>query len=190
MELLEAIRTRRTIKDFRPDPVPADTLDRALAAGLWAQNHKLTQPWRWTILGPETHRRLAQTFANSQTASLPPDTDPAERARLHAAASEKILSKPTLVAISQQRSTDPTQQREDYGAIACALQNVQLTAWSEGLGMQWSSGKIITLPSTYDVLSIDSSREEIVGLLFFGYPAKVPPAQPRESFAAVSRRLP
>ena len=190
MELHEAIQTRRTIKDFRPDAVPADVLERALSAGLWAQNHKLTQPWRWTILGPQTHLRLAETFADSQAALLPPDTDPAERARLHANALGKIQEKPCIVAISQQRSVSPTQTREDYGAISCAIQNVQLAAWSEGLGMQWSSGKIITLPSTYEALSIDSANEEIVGLLFFGYPARVPPVQPRQPLAAVSRHLP
>ena len=190
MELHEAIQTRRTIKDFRPDAVPADVLERALSAGLWAQNHRLTQPWRWTILGPQTHRRLAETFADAQTAPLPPDTDPAERDRLHANALAKIREKPCLVAVSQQRSSSPTQQREDYGAISCAIQNVQLAAWSQGLGMQWSSGQIIALPSTYATLSIDETKEEIVGFLFFGYPAKVPPAQPRRPLAEVSRHLP
>ena len=190
MDLSEAIQTRRTIKDFRLDAVPANVLNRALTSGLWAQNHKLTQPWRWTILGPQTHMRLAETFADAQTDSLPSDTDPIERTRVRATALTKIQEKPCVVAVSQLRSASPTQTREDYGAISCAIQNVQLTAWSEGLGMQWSSGKIITLPSTYETLTIDPAREEIVGLLFFGYPAKVPPAQPRHLLAEVSRQLP
>ena len=190
MELSEAIHSRRTIKDFRPGAVPADALDRALSAGLWAQNHKLTQPWCWTILGPQTHGRLAESFADAQTATLPPDTAPADRARLRATALTKIQEKPCVVAVSQQRSLSAVQTREDYGAISCAIQNVQLTAWAEGLGMQWSSGKIIDLPSTYATLSIDETKEELVGLLFFGYPARVPPAPPRQGLAEVSRHLP
>ena len=189
MELLEAIHTRRTIKDFRPDPVPAAVLERALAAGLWAQNHKLTQPWRWTLLGPQTHRRLAETFAQSQADTLPADAPAAERERVRVAAAAKILQKPCLVAVSQQRSASPVQQREDYGAIACAIQNVQLAAWAEGVGMQWSSGKIITLPEIYEVLSVNPAREEMVGILFFGYPAAVPSAPARRPLAEVSRRL-
>lgn len=190
MELFEAIRARRTIKDFRPDPVPGDALERALTAGLWAQNHKLTQPWRWTILGPHTHRRLADTFGRSQAAMLGADADPSERGHLQAKAAEKILSKPCIVVGSQRLEGSPAQRKEDYGAISCAIQNVQLAAWAEGIGMQWSSGKIITLPETYEILSIDPAQEEIVGLLFFGYPSSVPAAQPRKPLAEVSRHLP
>ena len=189
MELFEALRQRRTIKDFKPDAVPAALLERALATGLWAQNHKLTEPWRFTLLGPETHRRLAERFAQGQAASVG-EADPARREQIRREAAAKILSKPCLVAVSQSLGGSPAQRREDYGAIACAVQNIQLAAWAEGLGMQWSSGKIIALPETYEVLAIDPAREEIVGLLFFGFPASVPAAQARRPLAEVSRRLP
>ena len=189
MELTEAIFSRRTIKDFRPDPVPGDLLDRALTAGLWAQNHRLTEPWRFTILGPETHRRLAEAFAEAQAALAGADGDHARRDKLRADALGKILAKPCVVAISQKLGP-PTQRQEDYGAISCAIQNIQLSAWAEGLGMQWSSGKIIELPQTYEVTGIVAGQESIVGLLFFGYPASIPPAQPRQPLAVVSRRLP
>ena len=68
MELFAAILQRRTIKDFLPGAVPAEVLERTLTAGLWAQNHRLTEPWRFTILGPETHARLAEDFAGAQAA--------------------------------------------------------------------------------------------------------------------------
>ena len=188
MDLLEAIYQRRTIKGFQPRPVPAEILERALTAGLWAQNHKLTEPWRFTLLGPETHRRLAESFAQAQAERAGADGDDA--AKVAAEAREKILSKPCVVAVSQRLNGPPAQRREDYGAIACAIQNIQLAAWAEGVGMQWSSGKIIGMPPTYGTLGIDPAQEEIVGLLFFGYPANVPAAQARQPLAAVSRQLP
>ena len=183
---MDAIFQRRTIKDFKPDPVPPDVLERALTAGLWAQNHRLTEPWRFTVLGPETHRQLAETFARSQAATL----SGVGREKVLADARGKILAKPRLVAVSQRLDGPPAQRREDYGAIACAIQNIQLAAWADGVGMQWSSGKIIGLPPVYEVLAIDPAREELVGMLFFGYPANVPAAQPRQPLAAVSRNLP
>jgi nitroreductase len=165
MDLSEAVLTRRTIKDFKPDPVPADLLERVLAAGLWAQNHRLTQPWRFAILGPQTHRKLA-------------------------VGADKLLSKPQIVAVSYRLSEYEAQRREDCAAVACAIQIIQLAAWAEGLGMQWSSGKIIRLTSTYELLEIVPEEEEIVGLLFFGFPADVPAAQHRKPLGEVSRRLP
>ena len=190
MELMEAIFHRRTIKDFKPDTVPATILKRALTAGLWAQNHRLTEPWRFTLLGPQTHAQLAETFARAQADSLPGAKDDAARQeKVRADARSKILSKPCVVAISQRLGV-PAQQREDYAAIACALQNIQLAAWAEGVGMQWSSGKIIDLPGTYEALAIDPGQAQLVGLLFFGYPASVPPAQARKPLAEVLNRLP
>ena len=170
MELLEAILQRRTIKDFKPDVVPSDVLDRALTAGLWAQNHRLTEPWRFTILGPETHAQLAESFAQAQAAQSSADA----AGKVQADARGKILSKPCVVAVSQRLGGPAAQQREDYAAVACAIQNIQLAAWAEGVGMQWSSGKIIQLPAAYARLGIDPAREEIVGLLFFGYPGERP----------------
>lgn len=190
MELSEAIFQRRTIKDFKPDAVPITLLERALTAGSWAQNHKLTEPWRFTLLGPETRQRLAETFAEAQAASSGSDSAPDRAEQTRREATRKILSKPCVVAVSQHLSGSPAQRKEDYAAIACAIQNIQLAAWAEGVGMQWSSGKIIQLPATYAALAIDPAQEELVGLLFFGYPASIPAAQPREPLAEVSRRLP
>jgi nitroreductase len=164
MDIQNFILSRRTIKDFKPDPVPADALDRALTAGTWAQNHKLTEPWRFIVLGPETHRALA-------------------------AIDGKLATKPCIVAVTCLRTGDAFQQREDYAAACCAIQNIQLAAWAEGIGMQWSTGRTAMSPQTQALLSINPDEEEFVGLLYFGYPASVPKPQPRRPLAEVTRRL-
>ena len=58
MELEEAIRTRRTHKAYAPEPVERDTLDELLELARWAPNHNLTNPWRFSVLGPEALARL------------------------------------------------------------------------------------------------------------------------------------
>jgi nitroreductase len=165
MDVLDAILTRRTIKDFKPQAVPGDVLDRALAAGTWAQNHRMTQPWRFIVLGPETHRALA-------------------------AFDQKLASKPAIVAVTYRLSADEEQRREDYAATCCAIQNIQLAAWAAGLGMQWSTGRTSQLPETRVLLGIDPGEEEMAGLLYFGYPSLVPKTLPRKPLEEVMRRLP
>jgi nitroreductase len=190
VELLDAILHRRTIKDFKPDPVPDAVLERALTAGLWAQNHRLTQPWRFVVLGPETHRALAEAGAAAQRQSLRSDTDAATRDKVWADAVQKLMSKPRIVAVTTLLSSDALQRREDYAATCCAIQNIQLAAWAEGLGMQWSTSKQTQQPQTYNLLAIEPAAEEIVGFLYFGYPALVPTPALRKPLTEVMRRLP
>lgn len=190
MELWDAILTRRTIKEFRPDPVPDAVLERVLTAGVWAQNHRMTQPWRFLVLGPETQRALAEAGAEAQLRALPANTDEATRAKVRAGAVQKLLSKPRIVVVTCVLSGDAFQRREDYAAVCCAIQNIHLAAWEQGLGMQWSTGKQTQQPSTYDLLTIDPAAEEIVGFLYFGYPALVPPPPLRKPPAEVTRYLP
>ena len=47
--VVTAIENRRTIHEFRPDPIAEETLWRILDAARWAPNHRLTEPWRFTI---------------------------------------------------------------------------------------------------------------------------------------------
>jgi nitroreductase len=165
MNVNEAIRTRRTIKEFKPQPVPADMLDRVLAAGTLAQNHRLTEPWRFRVLGEQTHAALAAIDA-------------------------KMATKPAIVAVTCVLQGDAFQRKEDYAAVACAVQNIQLAAWAEGVGMQWGTGRTAMAPETAHLLGIDAQSEEMVGLLFFGYPAVVPPSARRKPLSEVAQRLP
>ena len=187
MELFEAILSRRTIKDFTSQPVSTEGLERALTAGLWAQNHRLTQPWRFTILGPATRQALAAAAADARLATLSAADDDDARARVRASAEQKILSKPSIVAVSSVLAADQGQWKEDYAAVCCAIQNIQLAAWAEGLGMQWSTSKLISHPATYQLLEINPAAEEIVALLYFGYPAVMPAAVKRKPLSEVSR---
>src|SRR3954453_6566126 len=52
MEVSEAIRTRRTHKAFKPEPVDRAVLDELFELARWAPNHNLTNPWRFRVVGP------------------------------------------------------------------------------------------------------------------------------------------
>ena len=188
MELQEAILTRRSIKNFAPAPVPADALERALSAGRWAQNHHLTQPWRFIVLGAQTQCALAALSAEELLKMLPAG-DPA-RDKVRAGAEQKFLSKPQIVVVTYRLDPDALLRVEDYAATCCAIQIIQLAAWGEGLGMQWSSNRMTRHPASYELFQINPTEEEIVAFLYFGYPASVPAAGPRKPLSDLLRRLP
>lgn len=167
------IRERRSIFTFDGRVVPRNVLTSLLDAGIWAPNHKLTEPWRFTVVGPQTHHALALLNGEIKADKLGNCTAE-HRTQAQRAGLEKLESKPTIVAVSYVKEGDAARQREDYAATCCAIQNIQLAAWEAGVGVQWSTGALTRDARSYDVLGIDSVAEEIVGFLYMGYASVVP----------------
>jgi nitroreductase len=190
MDTLTALRERRTIHEYLPGPVDSVTVLRLLGYGLLAPNHKLTQPWRFILVGPETQRRLADISAAHAASNAKPGSDAASIRQLEEKTRNKLLAKPTVVVVLCQKSDDAIRAREDQYAVAAAMQNIQLAAWSEGIGSKWSTGKVIRVPETASLLGIDPAREEILGLLFLGKPAEMPALKPRKPIEELVRALP
>jgi nitroreductase len=174
MHVHEAIRSRRSIFQFRPEPVPPELLERIIGFGVWAPNHHLTEPWRFSALGEQTRQRLAKRYGELQLRKAAPDCSPEVRAQVQAGGEAKFLSKPTMVVVSCLQQGDEERRREDFAATCCAVQNVLLAAWAEGIGMQWSTNPLIRDPLTHELLDIDPEQEQILGFLYAGYPAETP----------------
>jgi len=51
MEIIEAILNRRSIRSFKPDPVPKKTLEEILDVCRWAPSGGNAQPWQFAVLG-------------------------------------------------------------------------------------------------------------------------------------------
>src|SRR5687767_15856769 len=111
MEAEEAIRTRRTHKAFRPEPLDRATIDELLELARWAPNHHLTNPWRFRVLGPGALERL-KAAAGEEAAG-------------------KLDRAPTLVAVSSAGN------HEDRDATAVAAYIVLLAAHARGLAGYW-----------------------------------------------------
>jgi iodotyrosine deiodinase len=60
-EFLETIRTRRTVRDYAPDPVPLDIIDTAIEAAASAPSGANRQPWKFVVVrDPEVKRRIRE----------------------------------------------------------------------------------------------------------------------------------
>ena len=174
MDVLDVLRSRRTIFKFSSRPVSEETLTRIFEFGLWAPNHHVTEPWRFIVLGERTKETLGRRYAELQEGKAPGDADKESRKKLWQAGYVKFMSKPAIAAVSCVQEGDEQQRREDYAAVCCAMQNVQLAAWELGVGMQWSTGPSTMQIDTYELLGVDREREYIVGFFYMGYPREIP----------------
>ncbi|MFN8532992.1 MAG: nitroreductase [Dehalococcoidia bacterium] len=175
MSVQEAIRARRTIKDYRPDPVPRDLVRLVLDAAAWAPNHHLTAPWRFVILEGVSRLPLAELRRALKRRELQEKRLPADQIEAEAADSgAKLLRAPNLIVVACQQAGDVIRREEDYSATAAAIQNMLLAATELGLGTFWTSGPIAVAPETNALLGLDQT-DRIVGIIHLGFPVEVLP---------------
>lgn len=181
--IYEAILTRRTVHDYTSEPLPEGALERALEAARWAPNHKLTNPWRFTILGPQARAQLATLAVSIKC----PDRDEDDPVALRV--KEKFSNPAALIVVSQVVDEDEARAMEDYAAIACAIQNMSLALHAEGIGTKWSSGAITRHERTLELAALPAN-ERSVGFVWVGYAQREPRQPPRLELEQIVRQVP
>jgi nitroreductase len=171
MEVDAAVRTRRTHKAYRPEPVDAATLDELLDLARWAPNHHLTNPWRFRILGPASLERLKAAADAAKAGSA-----------------RKLDRAPTLVVVSARQTGDPVQNREDVLATGVAAYIVLLGAHAHGLAGYWRTLGILDEPGGRAAIGLEPD-EVAVGLLHLGHPLHPPQPSERAPLSEVATRL-
>ncbi len=169
MELDEAIRTRRTHKAYQPEPLDRATLDELFELARWAPNHKLTNPWRFRVVGPQALERLKAAA-----------DDPIAAAKLDRA--------PTLVAVSATQGGDPVLDEEDVLATATAAYIVLLAAHGRGLAGYWRTPGMLRTEAGRTALEV-ADDERVLGLLHLGHPRQEPRVPERAPVADVATYL-
>ncbi len=168
MDALEAIRQRRTAQAFGPSTISDEDLREALQVAMLAPNHKLTFPWKFVVVGPESRQALKEQKKQEALAKrITPATD-AELAKMEEQLQLKMLNPAALVAFCCTRNEDEFRQREDYAAVCCGIQNFTIALAAKGYQTKWSTGRVTRSPDTYELLSVDPTRFEIVGFLWVG----------------------
>lgn len=181
MNAREILLTRRTVHTFEPGPVDPETVERALECAVRAPNHKVTAPWKFFLPGPETVSAIIELNADLLLATKGPSA--AEHKR-------KSWSRmPGWLVVTCRRSDDPVRWREDWAACAAAVQNFMLSLWSEGVASKWSSGPVTRDARLLELLGLNPSEHDVVGLVWFGIAAEVPTTA-REGHDAHTVRLP
>jgi nitroreductase len=185
LDLKTAILSRRTVHEFSADPVPQDLIEEALKLALWAPNHKLTYPWMFYWVGKETQSKFADLAVELKSQSDPPPSEVMLKA-LH----KKLSVIPQMIAVGCKKVESAFQQREDYAAVACGLQNASLFLHEQGYASKWSTGGFTRQEKTYDILGVNSDEVDIVGFLFVGKGQPPAKQQVRPALESVLLRTP
>jgi nitroreductase len=179
MDVSDAIRQRRSIKKFTDRAPTREQIETLLAAAALAPNHRLTQPWRFYVLGPQA--RYAYGLAlGERKARKQPDAESGRALRDAVAAEHRAL--PGMIAVAVVNRDDPEVRDEDYAATMMAVENLALAAVELGLGTHIKTGGVMSDPAARAAAGVRDD-ERIVAIVNVGVPEEIPPPKMRESAA-------
>ena len=143
MNVSDALSQRRSIKKFTNRPVTREEIETLLSAAVAAPNHRLSQPWRFYVLGPEA-RHAYGTVLGGRKAKKIEDPEAARTMRENVAVEHRAL--PAMLAVAMVNNENPEIREEDYAAVMMAVQNLCLAAVDLGLGTHVKTGAIMADP--------------------------------------------
>jgi len=177
----EILRSRRTIGTFRPEPPPRDVILSAVEIATWAPNHRKTEPWRFTWLGPAAVRLIIELNAELVAAKKGPEEAAKKRRQWTAVPGWLAGHMPEVVR------SDATRRR--LCRLLLCDSNLMLSLWSRGIGTKWSTGSVTQHAQFAEISRFDPQAERVVGLIWYGYP-NVIPDQTRKPPTDVLRETP
>jgi Nitroreductase len=182
MHIEEAIQTRRSIGRVKKDPVDRNLIEKVLEAATWAPSHHNTQPWRFIVMTGDGRAKLGEGYARVALATLGAGESPELEERLRKER-VKAYRSPVVIAVVCSPSDDPRATLvEEIAASHTSVQNLLLAAHANGLGAIWRSGDPMYHPLMNDTFGL-AENEQIVGLVYMGYPDMTPP-EPKRTPAA------
>ncbi len=195
MNLMQAIRGRRSVRTFRPDAVKPDHLDTMIEAASWAPSPHGRQPWRFAILTQATiKQRLAEAMGATWRSQLAEDgVESASIERRYQHSFQRITQAPAIIIAClylEDLDAYPDAQRQSTESImaiqslGCAIQNMLLAAYALGLGTGWMCAPLFAPHAVRTALNLPATLHPHA-LITIGYPAHTPTPKPRRNATAL-----
>lgn len=161
MDVIEAIKGRRSIRAFRSDDILNEIVEKLVDAGRWAPSAGNIQPWEFIIVREQEIKRKLATAAFGQSF---------------------IEEAPVVIVVC----ADEERSAQGYGArgrtlyclqdTAAAIQNIHLAAYALGLGTCWVGA--FREEEAREILKVPEGIRP-VAIIPVGYPAETPPRRSR-----------
>ena len=170
MPLIDLLRQRRSIKRFTDRPVSRAEIETLLEAAVLVPNHRLTEPWRFYVLGPDAREAYGHALGVRKARKIE-DPDASRTMRDRVAAEHRAL--PCMIAIALVKSDNPEIAEEDYASAMMGVQNIMLAAVELGLGTAIRTGGVMGDDAARAAAGV-AENERIVAIVNVGEPAEAP----------------
>lgn len=172
--LYKVIYSRRDVrKDFIPNAIPDEVLERILKAGHNAPSVGFMQPWDFILVTEQETKKAIKKGYEIASAESTQQFSEEKRKEYQRFKLEGILEAPLGICVTCDRERNgpvvigrTIKPEMDLYSTVCAIQNIWLAARAENIGLGWVS--IIHDKVLRDTLGIPENIE-IIGYLCLGY---------------------
>jgi nitroreductase len=192
MNVREAISARRSIRRFKPDPIPEQVLHAILTAATQAPSGKNRQPWRFIVVeGGEKRAEMVRVMREgiARNRAKGWDTGSSEWTAniMEQAPVTVFVFNPHGIVPWEPHSVDQQfHSLVNTQSIGAAIQNMLLAALDLGLGSLWICDVFEAYYELSQWLGEDSA---MIAAVSFGYPDERPAPRARHSVEEVARWL-
>ena len=157
-----------------------------LDAAVAAPNHRLTQPWRFYVLGPEARRAYGLALGNRKARKI---EEAAAADVMRNKVADEHMALPLMIAVAVVEDANPEIRDEDLSATMMAIQNISIAAVALGLGTHIKTGAVMQDPVACAAVGVGAGQR-IVAMINVGEPTHVPPARERQAATSLTTWLP
>jgi F420 biosynthesis protein FbiB-like protein len=198
-ELHQFLQTRRSIRRFKPDPVPASVIESVLATATFAPSAHNRQPWRFAVITTQSVKEeLAHAMAADFERDLRLDGIPLERIQIQIKRSkDRILSAPAAILLCLDMSemdTYPDENRSQaerlmaVQSVAAAGLQLLLAAHAEGLGGVWACWPLFAQETITGTLNLPETWEP-QAMFFIGYADELPRTREKKPLSGIVKNF-
>ncbi len=186
MHVSQAIAERRSIKRFTARAISRDEIEALLQAAVLAPNHRLTQPWRFYVLGPDARYAYGRALGERKARKL---ADPGRGPELRETVAAEHRDLPCMIVVALRKNDDAEAAREDYAAAMMGIENLALAAVERGLGTHIKTGGVMSDSAARTAAGVRED-EQIVAVVNVGEPAELPAPKSRQAAAELTIWIP
>jgi nitroreductase len=175
----QILQARRSIHppSYNGQIIENSIIEKILENATLAPNHGLTEPWQFVVFEGNGRQKLAD-FQTNLFKSKNPNPDEFKLAKLQ----KMPLMASHIIAIGMKRQEiERIPEIEEIEAVACAVQNMYLTATAFGLGSYWNSGGITYYEEAKEFFGLNL-KDKLLGFFYIGKIDQSPPAKPRTNW--------
>lgn len=167
--ITDVIRNRRTVKPKGYDDRELDeaVIHEILENASWAPTHGMTEPWRFTVFVGDARQKLADFLAATYKEITPADSFKPNK--YEGMSRNAMLARAVIVVGMKRQESQKITELDEIMAVACAVQNMHLTAAAHGLGGFWSTNVAAVSEQMRDFVGL-GHNDRALGLFYLGYP--------------------